>query len=362
MLNNPYKGKLGGFGLETYKERALIADRLGVTLVDVPISLKSLESLRRGVELPVRYWDGSSLRSKVVQVPSILVVYNYSGSGSSGTCNIGMRDSIIQEFRNIGKHFINGPEAEGICDDKSRSQTIFENAGVRCPTTASYTSANAETLFYSSDGLIFIKNPKGSEGRGQFTVFADGEGVSVVSIDRMHSFQRLCDALEYVSKHVDTSYLVQEGVRVQRINGSVFDIRAVFQIDGNGSIVLPAMYMRLGAAGSYQSNISSGGLAADPSTYGFKAVRQEIFDSGIKVFKELQRMPGGAGEIAMDFLISTEGKISILEINSLPGTKGIRDLAKTTEVDDVGQNWPAALSEVLRNPIKYSKYLINDLK
>ncbi len=361
MLNNPYEGELGGFGMKTYKERAVLAAASGVVFVDLPITEETLSAIRRGSDLTVRYWSGSGFQSISMPKQCIGVIYDYSGSGSSGSCDIGLKSEIIQELTNARKRFINGPEVKSICDDKLRSKTIFDSAGVRTPDTFPYTLDYAQKMFSRSKGFIFIKDPYASEGKGQFTIYSRSHAVYVASGTSIFGFQTLNGALTFISASVNDSYLIQEGVRMRKIDGSVFDIRALFQSDGHGNIVMPAVYMRLGAKGSYQSNMGAGGHAADPnSAYpGFETIKAQIAVEGVKVFRELQRSAGDVGEIGMDFLISEEGRISILEINSLPGTKGIRDLAGETKQTNAGQSWKAALSEVLRNPVLYSKYIMN---
>jgi glutathione synthase/RimK-type ligase-like ATP-grasp enzyme len=361
MLNNPYEGELGGFGMKTYKERAVLATASGVVFVDLPITEETLSAIRRGSDLVIRYWSGSGFQYISMPKQRISVIYDYSGSGSSGSCDIGLKSEIIRELANAKKRFINGPEVESVCDNKSKSKTIFDNAGVHTPDTVPYTLDNAQKMFSGAKGLIFIKDPYASEGKGQFTIYSGDHAVYVASGTFTSRFNTLNGALTYISASVNDSYLVQEGVRMRKIDGSVFDIRALFQSDGHGNIVMPAVYMRLGAKGSYQSNMSAGGHAADPNLAypGFETIKAQIAVEGVKVFRELQRSAGDVGEIGMDFLVSEEGRIFILEINALPGTKGIRDLAGETKQTDVGQSWKSALSDVLRNPIRYSKYIMN---
>ncbi len=358
MLNNPYAGELGGFGLKTYKERAQLASSLGVTLVDLVLSQDNAQAIRKGENVHVRFLDGKNLSDYAFPSHSIKVVFDYAWSGSSGTCNIADHEAVVAALSDAGARFINGPEAIRICNDKWLSYELFSELGIDTPATMRYTHANAQSLLEGS-GFVFIKDTGLSEGKGQFTVSL-GEGKYILKSDSSYSvFGGLGQALDTVESKANTDRcIVQEGIKMPSIDGRVYDFRALFQLNGDGYIVLPAVYMRFGAAGSYQSNISNGGYSMDPSRIypDFQRIRGRMEEIGIEIFKGLQRKAGDVGEIGMDFLLSSDGRLYVLEINSRSGTKGIRDLAANSKSPE----WERALESVLRNPIAHAARIMEE--
>ena len=358
MLNNPYEGELGGFGLKTYKERAELALRDGVTLVDLRLSSTNVRSIMEGTgaNIEVGFWDGRKIITCKVPMQSIKVVFDYAGTGSSGSCDPYNHSKIVAVLNASGTKFVNGQQTESICSDKWSSYELFREIGADTPITMQYGRQNALALVKET-GFVFIKDISMSEGRGQFTVSASKDGYTLRSQGNEETFGTLHSALDTIeSASNPPTCIVQEGIKMQKIEGRIYDFRALFQLNGNGQIVLPAVYMRLGARGSDQSNISSGGYAQDPAHIfpDFSQIRESIAESGINIFKGLQRRSDYVGEIGMDFLRSSDGRLLVLEINSKSGTKGIRDLAKRDET----QSWHSALQEVLRNPIMYAVSMI----
>ena len=305
MLNSQHEGNPGGHGMSTYREKSAYALEMGLVFVDLPVTVENVREVRNGGTVGVKRWNGT--RMEVLRIPAgdIRVAYNFTGPELNGTPEYKEMPSALQDS---GTKFINGVDMRAVCMDKWRSQALFDELGVRSPKTAEYTERNAKLLL-EENGFIFIKDTTASEGNGQITVSAGSHGFAVKSDGSKLLFNDLGRVFEFVAQKISGPSIVQEGIRMQRINGRVYDLRALFQMNEMGVAVMPAVYVRIGVPGLDQSNVSKGGDVQDPQVFfpNFSAFNAEIEEIGRKIFYGLQRRTGEVGEIGMDFLISSSG-------------------------------------------------------
>ncbi len=100
-----------------------------------------------------------------------------------------------------------------------------------------------------------------------------------------------------------------------------------------------------------------------------KKVREEIRKTGLYV---ASKMSDNFGEVGLDFVYDKNMKLYLLEANSKPGSKGLREIREWNPQDDVHvQNnvlqyeytdklrhtWGVRLHHFLTRPLLYAKYL-----
>ncbi len=375
MVTNPIEGKVGGYGINSYKERAEFASAMGLEFVNIALTLANARNIRDGGAVSATRWNGASMEQVRVPAQDLKAVYVYAGfhliEGEE-------YKGVIKALSDTGKRFVNGPETIAICDDKGRSQALFEELGVRAPITAEYDRKAAAALL-SESGFIFIKDTVGSMGDGQATVLAERGTITVKVDSDKTAFGSAAKALGFVEETLGSQRLiVQEGIRVKRVMGRVFDFRAMLQADYSGEPSMHAAFARIGADGLDQANCSKGGIAMDPYLFhpSFQSLGAEMERTGREIFKGLQRKTGAVGELGIDFLLSDRNEVIVLEINGKPGTDGsIRGLMSDTKRDsglslrtdshaptdeEITQGWKEKMATLVSNPVAYLKYLVEN--
>jgi len=155
-----------------------------------------------------------------------------------------------------------------------------------------------------------------------------------------------------------TPYLLQQGIDLLRVDqGRPVDFRWLVQKDGKGVWTVTARVARCGNTGSITTNLHTGGQAIDAlqlltdyeKTYGsFDQTPTQLVEAidrlSLLTAQTLERRVGTMGEIGIDFAVTPQGAVWILECNPRPGRKMLRTVNRTLR----------QLS--LRRPLEYAKY------
>ncbi len=372
MITDQKEGKIGGYGEIGYRERAEHAMAMGIDFVNLTLTPQSALQVRQMGALEARRWNGAAMETVLVPVEDLRAVYIYGSSKVTGS--VQYRETT-DELAQIGTRFVNSPKTIDICDDKVRSQAIFDEIGVPTPITMDYSRANAKTLLLES-GFIFIKEVTQSMGEGQATILKDGSNFIVKIDGQKISFTEMGSALHMVEQKLKDTCIVQEGIRMPKVMDRVYDFRVMLQRDGTGSVVMPAVFARVGAQGLDQSNVSKGGKTQDPMVFHpeFDRLSAEFEEMGREIFMGIHRRSPEVGEIGIDFLVSKQGRTLVLEVNAKPGTdESIRDLGDSSKLDprftlrdrvdaigpEVGEAWQGRFTAILRNTIAYARHMVD---
>ena len=149
------------------------------------------------------------------------------------------------------------------------------------------------------------------------------------------------------------SYIMQDCVDVPSVNGSVFDVRVIYQRGTNGEPRRTGMAVRMSAPTRITSNLHRGGSRLTLSQILERIFGQTIEDEigqsirtlSKQVFDQLDSEVGPIGEIGLDFLIDRAGKVHLIEVNAIPG----RSLFKIL---------PEIREKSIKRPIEYAKHLL----
>jgi glutathione synthase/RimK-type ligase-like ATP-grasp enzyme len=151
-------------------------------------------------------------------------------------------------------------------------------------------------------------------------------------------------------------FIVQQGLKLSKYKGSVFDIRIIFQKNAVGDWVITKKFVRVAPRGSSIANLSRGGRAETSkkvfaSLFAHNQVlinekNQEITELCQKIATTLEEKTEKIyGELGMDLGIDTEKNLWIIEVNSKP--------RKTTKTDlSMG-----IVRNTFRRPLEYAVYL-----
>lgn len=190
---------------------------------------------------------------------------------------------------------------------------------------------------YSKDGRIYFLTQAGSRQNGS----AD------------HAAQFLEKTKTFRKKR---TYIVQQGIDLAKFNDSAFDIRIIYQKNGEGKWLISKKFIRVAARGSSVSNLSKGGHAEQS-----KIVMSSIFKRNKRFIEQknnemkmlcenvaaaMEKASNSIlGELGLDIGIDQQGRLWLIEVNSKP--------RKTTETE--------MSRKIVRNsfkrPLEYSIYL-----
>lgn len=208
--------------------------------------------------------------------------------------------------------------------------------------------------------VAFVKPSNGSLGQGIIRVAKTNQNQLNYTVYRNNRMKRQANNVDDFMKktakiRADKPYIVQQGLDLATYKGSPFDLRIIYQKDGNGEWVISKKFVRVAAKGSNISNLSNGGKAVVSKRvlkYLFKTSdlielkNEEIKILCYKVANALENASNRLyGELGLDIGIDKNGNPWLIEANAKP--------RKTTETD--------FSMSIVRNtfirPLEYASYL-----
>ncbi|ARU62561.1 hypothetical protein CBW65_17515 [Tumebacillus avium] len=211
---------------------------------------------------------------------------------------------------------------------------------------------------------IYVKPSYGTQGKSiyRLTMQEQGRGVRVQYTQNGRTMTRRLQRpgkgwSGFLQKRfcAGRSYLAQQGIDLLADRGvRPVDFRWLMQKDGQNSWHVTARIARVAGSGSITTNLHTGGRAvlADDllreNGFGDSAVRSRLLsqldEAAEHICRVLEAKAGKIGELGIDFGVTAEGKIYLIEVNPRPG----RQMLKQTSLE------VRALS-LLRN-LEYAKY------
>lgn len=228
------------------------------------------------------------------------------------------------------------------------------------PETRILNTANLQSMLERYQEL-YIKPSNGSLGQGIIKAYCKGDGkihyaiyrngIQHGSVDRAAQF--LAKTKSFRQKR---TYIVQQGIELARYKESAFDIRIIYQKNGEGKWIISKKFIRVAAQGSSISNLSKGGRAERSKTVLGQVLKGnkhliEIKNNEMKnlceavaatMEKASQRT---LGELGLDIGIDQQGRLWLIEVNSKP--------RKTTETE-MSQ---AIVRNTFKRPLEFGIYL-----
>ncbi|MCG0237866.1 MAG: YheC/YheD family protein [Firmicutes bacterium] len=216
-------------------------------------------------------------------------------------------------------------------------------------------------------GRAYVKPVAGAMGRGILRIrrrgrrylgeYAPGPNRPVRAVDLQgRELEEWLD--EQTGKEV---YLVQQGLRLEVMDGRTADIRILMQKDGRGRWRVTGMGARLGAPGRYTSNLHTGGQGVPvrwllgrllPGDWARqREVEAAARDLAFRICRVLEAETGPLGELGIDLGLEPTGRIWYIEHNYYPGRSILRHLG-----DEAGY----LLAH--RRPLEYARWAVERLR
>lgn len=209
------------------------------------------------------------------------------------------------------------------------------------------------TIMLSRYETIFVKPVFGSGGKGIASIRRLGGGYVVHRVGhprlRVSSLAGAMVALGGLNRR----YLIQQGLKLNYLRGSTFDIRAIVQKNGEGQWQVSGKAVRVGRRGNITSNLHTGGRAYDVASvlqrsFPGKAeeIEQELDKLAIRVAEVMNKHAGPLCDLGLDMGVDVSGKVWLIEVNSKPGRKVFLQIG-----DREGRQ------RAVRTLMEYAKYL-----
>lgn len=207
--------------------------------------------------------------------------------------------------------------------------------GAHLPATALMHTANLND-FLDRYKEVFLKPRAGSMGKGIIKILKTPVDKYHYALSRESSgrfkqaknFPHLMHKLAPL-KLIPSQYVVQQGIKMSRYQGRIFDLRALMQKDGQGRWVFTGMGARVAARGKFITHIPNGGRAVP-----LYELEKELFPSSEqrgKMWKDTAKLALRCaavlekqtrlklGVLSMDIAMDESGHFWVIEINSKPG-------------------------------------------
>ncbi len=208
-------------------------------------------------------------------------------------------------------------------------------------------------IMLSRYDTVFVKPVFGSGGMGIASIRRASGGFTVDRVGhprlRVNSLAGAVAALGGLNRR----YLIQQGLKLNYLRGSTFDIRAIVQKNGEGQWQISGKAVRVGRRGNITSNLHTGGRAYSVTSvlqhsFGEKAeqIEQELDQLAIRVAQVMNKHAGPLCDLGLDMGVDVSGKVWLIEVNSKPGRKVFLQIG-----DREGRQ------KVVRTLMEYAKYL-----
>jgi len=245
-------------------------------------------------ELVASIGPAPGLRSRSTELDGVdAVLARIIPSGSLE--QIIFRVDALHRLEDRGVRVMNSPRAIERTVDKFWTSALLEQCGVPTPETVVCDSAEEATAAFRALGDVIVKPLFGSMGLGMVRVS-----------DEEMAFRVFCTI-----EQIRGVYYLQ-----RTINHDGVDIRA-FVVGGR---VLGAIERR---ATGWRTNLARGGTARSV------ALSEEWSALAVRAAAAV-----GADYAGVDLLADTDGKVYVLEVNGIPGWKGLQE---ATSIDVAGR-------------------------
>ena len=193
---------------------------------------------------------------------------------------------------------------------------------------------SAETLRAMLDrwGTVYVKPADGYMGRGIVQVARCSPGACRLSFTGRRAPRLVPEAAlrTELAPWIAGGCLVQQGLDLIRIGGSVCDVRVLALKDGHGRWRVVGTTVRRGVRGRIASNLHQGGQTLPfrvfarrvPYPRGAGRLKAAIHHLAGRVLAAVDAAAPLAGDVGVDIGVDRRGRLWIIEVNTKPGRSG----------------------------------------
>ncbi|MCA1011490.1 YheC/YheD family protein [Halobacillus halophilus] len=228
------------------------------------------------------------------------------------------------------------------------------------PYTEKYRDAGQLLKLLDTYQVLYLKRRFGARGYGIIQVRKEEDSIEVTNVvkgkqnkEKLHTEE---EAEQFFSSRVKKNrYIIQQGVPFES-DGKQVDFRGYLQKDAKGFWKLREYIGRRAKRDSVITNLRYTekilpGQVALREFYGYdddqiKSAAQKIEKACIQAGESLDQHLGHFGDLALDFILDSHGKVYFLEVNGNYGHTSLQKLNNTSLKE-----------QIYKSPLEYAKYL-----
>ncbi|OXM15266.1 YheC/YheD family protein [Paenibacillus herberti] len=273
--------------------------------------------------------EGGEWLERVVPLPSVI----YDRCGPLAAAGRRGHAELLRRLNTLRPHVLLNGWMPGKNSQYEALRRSSPELAALAPPTLLLSGADTLKEAASRWGSVFLKPDGGMKGRGVIAAAPQDSGWLVRGRGNdgrpLRSEQPdLNAAAELITRIVGSKrYLIQPQLPLCDRQGRPFDIRALVQKDGRGRWRLTGTAMRRGRPGGIASNLHGGGEALPARDglvllLGHKAAEQcagDIDRLALSTADAAESAFGRFAELGLDFGVTPDGRLWLLEMNSRPG-------------------------------------------
>lgn len=228
------------------------------------------------------------------------------------------------------------------------------------PATQRLTTAEGLDKFTRTHDLVFLKPAGGSLGMGIYRVERTGDRYSVrYKRGKEHVTRLFYSATQldlFVKKNNPRStYIMQQGIRLMRYQGSLTDFRMHMHKNGEGRWEACGIGGKVAGKAAVTTHVHNGGrvIAGDDvlrAWYGENAsqMREKMIEASVRICQVLEgHLKGPTAEFGLDIGLDEQGRVWVFEGNAKPG----RAIFRHRDLKEAGRRSASRI-------VEYAAYLI----
>lgn len=193
-------------------------------------------------------------------------------------------------------------------------------------------------LMLGKHDMVYLKPARGSGGKRIIRITKGEDGRYHVRRGKRkpRSFASIKAVYKHLKKIVKKKlYILQRGIRLEHTNGSPFDLRVMVQKDQNRVWKTTGLIAKIGSPGKVVNNYHQGGSlaplddtlrGADYSGWEIDRLESKLKRIGVHTGECFDQHRDGFRELGLDVAIDRSGKPWILEVNTRPAIRPLKQL------------------------------------
>ncbi|WP_028402491.1 YheC/YheD family protein [Ectobacillus panaciterrae] len=213
------------------------------------------------------------------------------------------------------------------------------------PETHLFSGFERVELLLSKYGHVYLKPINGSLGNSIYQVLYSFEYNEYYcryrdeSGNKLRKYRSLEYLINHLLSHLDLStFIVQQGISLMRVNGNPVDFRIHTNKDHTGEWQVSAIAAKIAGQGSMTTHVNNGGDVKTieeifPDTAERNKITARLAEATLLLSRRIdEKIEGYIGEIGFDIGLDKDGSVWLFEANSKPG-RSIFDYPKLKESD-----------------------------
>lgn len=196
------------------------------------------------------------------------------------------------------------------------------------PRTVAFTKANLDMMM-AKYKTVYVKPDIGSLGIGIFKLKRLESGFDLKEIVKRkqlsHHYQHLSAAYARMVKSSNGKLIIQQGIKLDKVNNRSYDIRAMVQRKPRGSWSCNGFLVKVGNSGKIVTNFYQGGkiqsirwLCKQQKLTNEQSEQRigKLTTAALDISSALSKRKAGMHELGIDFALDQSGRLWVLEVNS----------------------------------------------